>query len=1299
MALREELALDVSAADRAISRLERQLTDAAAGFGTSLQRSLDEVQGVGVKIEADTTSLQGIGREVSAAIEGADTTIQIEADATAATSSVREFAEETDRAALEVSKLEIAVTALGAAAVIAFGLSLLQVGVQYNELVQRALAAFTTLTGSLENGRAVLEEITEFARSSPFPRQAFIEATQILLAFGFAADDVVPTLSAIQDAVAAIGGTTQDIEEIVTVLADIQSTGRITAVELRRLGIRGINAAQILADEFETTEAAIRDSITAGTLDAGEAIDALVAGMSSKFEGAAEGLRSTWFGALDRIRGALRDIGSLLVSPFIDPSGGGAAIDLANLLADSLRQLQASLGPLVTAMRDELGPAMADLGESLIPLMVEALASLIPLMATGAQLTGAFLPVLTAFADVIAMLPSELLGVAGAFIAVNSALTLVNRSLTALGVVGGLSAFGRGAAAAAASSGAAATGIARFTGGIRGLVAGINPATAAVAAGAAAFALYSNMMNNATAEGEKFAASVRENMSAPVETIDELTDRIDGLNRGLALMDEVGGLRGLTIDRDYNASIRAARQELEALRDEQVAQRSSLLALSETLGLTGEEAIALAAAWAELSDRPILEAGAPAVAALRAEQDKLLDQYSEMMAMLDLLDSKGIGGIGRMVLVNQLEVTGEKIAAISREISGLELNAVDAATALAAVSLTDTQLASFDALAQRFVGVDEAVRGLADEVPAVARQLLGLRSGTTDIDKAMFDLAFTIRDAGLSAEQMEIAAAGLGVTVAQLEGFVEQATGALDDFIKSATGALPSTGTVFGVARSEAQRLTQATSGSGSAVRNATRQVDQYLSRLQDAQDELLKALQPPSERDLFRASTARERALLRQEEAVKAVAEAERLLGRVERDSATERKSVAQLREERELALRDARLRLIESTFSAEDAEEALADVRARGSEDDEKVIKAREQLASATDALSDAQERAAEATQKAGAASRQGARDAQVSASELTDAFREQAAVINRFRDDLDALSAAGFTELAATLAEQGPEVAGLVARELRKALTGGNKELIKGLEDARRSFEDAGAETMDYYRTVLGPEMILESGLIGALSAEAFGSGYDLATQIEIASRLAASGLTTEGQALALVASSAGEDAARAYAALFDIDDRTTDAAIEAGRRLQEGLPGDPFGTAGRDSGSAFAGGIATGILDATRSAVDAAADLADELLDKTRQKLRIQSPSKVAADEIGRPFVEGILAGINAGARDIDATVTGLSGRMVAGARGGTIQQIDQSRHLNMPLSFVGSSGSAPTDAVRAANRLRARANQL
>jgi tape measure domain-containing protein len=229
-------------------------------------------------------------------------------------------------------------------------------GVAYNVLNQQARAAFTTVLGSAKAADKMLSQLTKFASTSPFPRQAFIEATQQMLSFGFAAKDVIPTLDAVQNAVAATGGSATDILEIVDVLSKVQSTGKITAETLNELGYRGIDAAKIIGQQMGKTAGQIRDSISKGTLGAQAAIKALTAGMAKNFAGAAAGLKSTWIGAMDRIKGATRDIGSALVEPFISVKGGGYAVVWANQIADILRQLQATITPILTGILAKLTP-------------------------------------------------------------------------------------------------------------------------------------------------------------------------------------------------------------------------------------------------------------------------------------------------------------------------------------------------------------------------------------------------------------------------------------------------------------------------------------------------------------------------------------------------------------------------------------------------------------------------------------------------------------------------------------------------------------------------------------------------------------------------------------------------------------------------------------------------------------------------------------------------------------------------------------------------------------------------------
>jgi len=245
------------------------------------------------------------------------------------------------------------------------GVAAFKVGLDYNRLQQSSRAALTTLLGSAEAANAQMDKLDEFARSSPFAKQVFIEAQQQLIGFGMAASDVLPTLDAIQNAVAAVGGSNEDISEITRVLAQVISSGKITAETFNQLGARGIDAATLIGNEMGKTGAQIRESVTDGTLEAGVAVAALTEGMTARFGGATDLIKQQMDGAADRVKGAFRDIGSALAAPFVDPNGGGYLVQWTNDLADAMRAAEKKIQPLVALLVDRFGPGL----ESVSPLL------------------------------------------------------------------------------------------------------------------------------------------------------------------------------------------------------------------------------------------------------------------------------------------------------------------------------------------------------------------------------------------------------------------------------------------------------------------------------------------------------------------------------------------------------------------------------------------------------------------------------------------------------------------------------------------------------------------------------------------------------------------------------------------------------------------------------------------------------------------------------------------------------------------------------------------------------------------
>ena len=247
------------------------------------------------------------------------------------------------------STLGTSMLAVGGAAA-AIGAAVAKTGIEYNTLQQSSRMALSTMLGGMQSASAQMDKLDAFARTSPFAKQTFIKAQQQMLAFGIETRKVIPYLDAVQNAVAAAGGSNAELESIVTIMAKIKSSAKITAMDLNQFGNHGIAAAELIGEAMGKTGAQIREEITAGTLDADEALDALVEGMSTKFDGAAAGLKTTMTGAIDRVKGAWRDLSATMMAPLVDPEGGGLLVTATNKLADFLRLLESAPAPVQQAV-------------------------------------------------------------------------------------------------------------------------------------------------------------------------------------------------------------------------------------------------------------------------------------------------------------------------------------------------------------------------------------------------------------------------------------------------------------------------------------------------------------------------------------------------------------------------------------------------------------------------------------------------------------------------------------------------------------------------------------------------------------------------------------------------------------------------------------------------------------------------------------------------------------------------------------------------------------------------------------
>lgn len=204
--------------------------------------------------------------------------------------------------------------AVGATAAVAFTA---KIGLGFASMKEQAQIAFTTMLGSGKKATAFLGGLQKFAASTPFEFPDLVRSSQRLLAMGFAAKDVVPTLTDIGDAVAGLGGGAAQVEQVTTVLGQIQAKAKASGDEMLQLTSAGIPAYKFLAQAIGKSVPEAMDEVTKGTITAGVAIEAIRKGMQQNFGGMMQAQSQSLAGLWSTLKDNFSIAAGAIVSEFI----------------------------------------------------------------------------------------------------------------------------------------------------------------------------------------------------------------------------------------------------------------------------------------------------------------------------------------------------------------------------------------------------------------------------------------------------------------------------------------------------------------------------------------------------------------------------------------------------------------------------------------------------------------------------------------------------------------------------------------------------------------------------------------------------------------------------------------------------------------------------------------------------------------------------------------------------------------------------------------------------------------------
>lgn len=340
--------------------------------------------------------------------------------------------------ALGFAAAQVGMTALGEAVGFVKGAF-----IDFNSRLEQARIGFTTLLGSAAKADAFIAEMKTFAARTPFEFPGLQDAAQRMLAMGFSAEEVLPKLTAVGDAVAALGGSEEMVNRVTYALGQMQTAGRVNAQDMMQLTSAGIPAWQILADSIGKSVAETRKLAEQGLIPAKQAVEALTTGMEQRFGGMMAKQSQTFQGAMSTIRDSLNNALATAFKPFFTEISAGF-VGLANMLsADAFQGFATRVGTALAGVVRAFGslarqviPALVEVGGQLWAALGPALGRLVPAVAA---FVAGLMRIGVAFARDVAPALAGMLGRAASL----GALIATQLGPVILGLVGALANLGR----------------------------------------------------------------------------------------------------------------------------------------------------------------------------------------------------------------------------------------------------------------------------------------------------------------------------------------------------------------------------------------------------------------------------------------------------------------------------------------------------------------------------------------------------------------------------------------------------------------------------------------------------------------------------------------------------------------------------------------------------------------------------------------------------------------------------------------------------------------------------------------
>lgn len=150
---------------------------------------------------------------------------------------------------------------LGAFATVEAVKSLFNLGIQ----AEQTKIKFEVLLGSAAKGKALLDQLNQYANITPFSNTGITKAAETMLGFGITQEKILPNMRMLGD---IAQGNEQSLGSLSLVYSQIMATGKLMGQDLMQLIGQGFNPLEIISKKTGISMGSLSDKMSKGAISA-----------------------------------------------------------------------------------------------------------------------------------------------------------------------------------------------------------------------------------------------------------------------------------------------------------------------------------------------------------------------------------------------------------------------------------------------------------------------------------------------------------------------------------------------------------------------------------------------------------------------------------------------------------------------------------------------------------------------------------------------------------------------------------------------------------------------------------------------------------------------------------------------------------------------------------------------------------------------------------------------------------------------------------------------------------------------